>query len=141
MTAPLVVFAILMTLFAGGPGGRADSVPVATPDEVRALIDEGAKVIDIRRPEEWRETGVIPGSILLTALDEKGRVVWGFPKALEAAVGRDEPVVVICRTGNRSAIIGRMMSETAGFSRVVDAGGGIRAWIGAGQPVAPCPNC
>lgn len=141
MPAPVVAFAILLALLAGSPVASADPVRVATPDEIRALIDQGAKVIDIRRPEEWRETGVIPGSILLTAIDEKGRLVWGFPRALEAAVGRDQPVVVICRTGNRSAVIGRMMSETAGFSRVVDAGGGIRAWIGAGQPVAPCPNC
>lgn len=114
---------------------------VATPDEVRAMIDQGAKVVDIRRPEEWRESGVIEGSILLTAIDADGRLVGDFPQALEAAVGRDEPVVVICRSGNRSAVIGRMMSESGGFSRVVDAGGGIRAWLGAGQPVAPCPSC
>jgi rhodanese-related sulfurtransferase len=133
--------ALFAALLFGVTPARAEPVMVATPDEVRAMIDQGAKVVDIRRPEEWRESGVIEGSILLTAIDADGRLVGDFPQALEAAVGRDEPVVVICRSGNRSAVIGRMMSESGGFSRVVDAGGGIRAWLGAGQPVAPCPSC
>lgn len=142
MTARLAAVAFLfLILLAGGPAARAEPVPVASPDEVRALIDQGAKVIDIRRADEWRETGVIDGSILLTAIDADGRLVPGFPQALTDAVGRDEPVVVICRSGNRSAVVSRMMSESAGYSRVVDAGGGIRAWLGAGQPVAPCPKC
>ena len=105
------------------------------------MVDQGAKVVDIRRADEWRETGVIDGSILLTAIDVDGRLVPDFPQALAGAVGPDEPVVVICRTGNRSAAISRMLSESGGFSRVVDAGGGIRAWVGAGQPVTPCPSC
>lgn len=132
---------IIVALLAGALQVRAEPVTVAGPAEVRALIDQGAKVVDIRRADEWRETGVIDGSILLTAIDADGRLVPGFPQALADAVDRDEPVVVICRSGNRSASITRMMSEGAGFTHVVDAGGGIRAWLGAGQPVAPCPSC
>jgi rhodanese-related sulfurtransferase len=142
MNARLAAVAILVAaLVFGAAALRAEPVMVATPDEVRSMIDQGAKIVDIRRPEEWRETGVIEGSILLTAVDADGRLVAGFPQALGAAVGRDDPVIVICRSGNRSAAVGRMMSESGGFSRVVDAGGGIRAWLGAGQAVAPCPSC
>ncbi|MDZ3836389.1 MAG: rhodanese-like domain-containing protein [Rhodospirillales bacterium] len=138
----LFAFALMITaMLAAGLPVRAETVTVADPAKVRALIDQGAKVIDIRRADEWRDTGIIDGSILLTAIDADGRLVPGFPEALADVVDRNEPVVVICRSGNRSASITRMMSEGGGFTHVVDAGGGIRAWLGAGQPVAPCPSC
>lgn len=137
----LAIAVITLGLLAGGGSAWAEAVRVASPDQVRAMVAEGAKVVDIRRADEWRETGVIPGSILLTAIDADGRPVPGFPEALAEAVGPDEPVVVICRSGNRSATVSRMLSESAGFSHVVDAGGGMRAWLGAGQPVAPCASC
>lgn len=140
--ARLFAFALIIaTMLAGTPPVRAEAVTVANPADVHALVEQGAKVIDIRRADEWRDTGIIDGSILITAVDAEGRLVPGFAQALGDAVGRDEPVVVICRSGNRSAAITRMMSESAGYSRVVDAGGGIRAWLGAGYPVAPCPSC
>jgi rhodanese-related sulfurtransferase len=141
-TARLSVFALIIaTMLVGAAPVRAEAVTVAEPAQVRTLIEQGVKVVDIRRADEWRDTGVIDGSILLTAMDAEGRPVPGFAQALDQAVGRDEPVVVICRSGNRSATIARMMSESAGYSRVVDAGGGIRAWLGAGYPVAACPSC
>jgi rhodanese-related sulfurtransferase len=140
--ARLAVFALIIaTMLVGAAQVHAGAVTVADPAGVRTLIQEGAKVVDIRRADEWRDTGVIDGSILLTAVDAEGRLLPGFAQALDQAVGRDEPVVVICRSGNRSAAITRMMSERAGYSRVVDAGGGIRAWLGAGYPVAACPSC
>jgi rhodanese-related sulfurtransferase len=144
MTQPFRLFAsasIVASMLAGVSLVRAEAVTVADPADVRTLIEQGAKVVDIRRADEWRDTGIIDGSILLTAVDAEGRLVPGFAQALDQAVGRDEPVVVICRSGNRSAAITRMMSESAGYSRVVDAGGGIRAWLGASYPVAACPSC
>jgi rhodanese-related sulfurtransferase len=140
--ARLSVFSLIIaTMLFGAPAVRAEATTVARPADVRTLVEQGAKVIDIRRADEWRDTGIIDGSILITAVDAEGRLVPGFAQALGGAVGRDEPVVVICRSGNRSAAIARMMSESAGYSRVVDAGGGIRAWLGAGYPVTPCPSC
>ncbi len=78
---------MIVALLAGGASARAEAVPVASPDEVRAMVDQGAKVVDIRRADEWRETGVIDGSILLTAIDADGRLVSDFPQAL-AGCGR-----------------------------------------------------
>lgn len=37
-----------------------------TPDELQSLREQGALVVDIRTPEEWRATGLIPGSQRLT---------------------------------------------------------------------------
>jgi rhodanese-related sulfurtransferase len=120
---------------------RAGAVDTAAPEQVRALAAQGVKVIDIRRADEWRDTGVIPGSILLTAIDADGRLVEGFPAAFSEAVKRDEPVIVICRSGNRSAVVSQLLSENGGYSHVINAAGGMRAWIDAGNPVTPCTRC
>ena len=36
------------------------------------LINKGTPIIDIRRVDEWSQTGVIPGSHLLTFFDKQG---------------------------------------------------------------------
>lgn len=36
------------------------------------LLQQGAAIIDIRRPEEWRLTGIVAGSHLLTFFDGQG---------------------------------------------------------------------
>ena len=127
--------------FATIAGARADPPVLVEAEGLAAMIAGGVTVVDIRRADEWRDTGVIEGSLLLTAIDADGHLVEGFPEALTKAVGRDEPVVIICRSGNRSAAIARMMSERGGYTHVADAEGGMRAWIGGGHPVAPCPSC
>lgn len=137
----LTVLAVLAGTFAGVAGARAEPPGRVEAGTLPAMIAQGVKVVDIRRADELRDTGVIEGSLLLTAIDADGRLVEGFPESLMKAVDRDEPVVVICRSGNRSAVIARMMSERGGYTHVVDAAGGIRAWIGAGNRVTPCPSC
>ena len=105
------------------------------------LVDKGVTVVDIRRPDEWRETGVIPGSKLLTAFDSGGRFREEFPSQFEALVDSDEEVIIICRSGNRSAALSRALAERAGYTRVYNASGGIVSWIDRGNQTAPCPTC
>ncbi len=46
--------------------------------QLRELIAQGVPIYDIRRPEEWRQTGVVAGSRLLTWVDASGRPRAGF---------------------------------------------------------------
>jgi len=109
--------------------------------QARAMIDKGVKVIDVRRVDEWRDTGVIEGAALITAFDTRGRFNPDFPAAFAAAVEPDEDVVVICRTGGRSRVISELLTGRAGYTRVYNATGGMMSWIADGNPIAPCPNC
>jgi len=109
--------------------------------ELIKLIESGVKVIDIRRPDEWRETGVVEGSYLLTAFDERGNLVRDFPSELDRLVKKDEPVVIICRTGSRTGYLARAMVEQAGYEQVYNVTDGITRWIADGQPVKKnCPS-
>lgn len=99
------------------------------------LLNQGVTLIDIRRPEEWHETGVVSGSERLTFVDASGRVQPGFVERLTSEVGRDEPVALICRTGNRTDVLARHLVERLGYDRVYNVRDGITGWIGEGRPV------
>ncbi|UUX49432.1 FKBP-type peptidyl-prolyl cis-trans isomerase [Nisaea acidiphila] len=103
--------------------------------DLKSLMDRGVTVIDIRRPDEWEQTGTIPGAKRLTAFDGRGQFVQSFPGALEKLVTRDQEVVLICRTGSRSLALARAMADQAGYTRVYNHGSGILDWVKDGNPV------
>lgn len=103
--------------------------------EVKEKLAQGIKIIDIRRPEEWQETGVVEGSILLTAFDGSGQFVRSFPTEIQKVVTPDEEFMIICRTGNRTALLATVMSEQAGYKQLLNVEKGISDWIRAGNAV------
>ncbi|MBT0963695.1 rhodanese-like domain-containing protein [Denitromonas iodatirespirans] len=113
----------------------ADTVDIdaATLERLRA---EGVPVVDIRTAPEWQQTGIVPGSHLLTFFDASGEAE---PEAwlarLQAIAKAGQPVVLICRSGNRSAKVSRFLTENAGYARVYNVGGGIRDWLKDAHPV------
>jgi rhodanese-related sulfurtransferase len=103
--------------------------------ELQSLMDRGVTTLDIRRPDEWAETGTIKGVQRLTAFDKNGQFVPGFPDALGKLVDQDAEVVLICRTGRRSLALARAMADQAGYTKVYTHATGMSDWIKAGNPV------
>lgn len=99
------------------------------------MMEKGVKVVDIRRPEEWHQTGVVAGSHLLTAFDRHGRIEPDFVGEFQELVARDEPVVLICRTGSRTAALARALAEQLEYQQVYNVTDGITRWIAEGQVV------
>ncbi len=91
----------------------------------RAQIAAGAHAIDVREPDEVAQ-GVIPGA---TAIPR------GFLEArIEDTVrDRDEPIVVYCAGGARSAFATESLHDL-GYTNVVSLAGGFGAWKSAGLP-------
>lgn len=114
--------------------------PYASLDnaQLQEKAERGAVIVDIRRPDEWRETGIVAGSHLITAFDENGRLRNDFPARFSALVGPEDEVVIICRTGNRTDALGRMLVEQVGYSNVHNVTSGISQWIREGRPVERC---
>jgi len=114
-------------------------------EALKEKLAAGATLIDIRRPEEWRETGVVPGSHLLTFFDKQGNVNPDFGKELQKLIsGPADELVIICRTGNRSQVLSEYLAGQAGFTNIANVTKGITGWIGAGEEVteAQAPeNC
>ena len=103
--------------------------------QLESLMAQGVPVFDIRRKDEWRQTGVIEGSQLLTFVDSGGRVAPGFLERFTSTVGKDDPVILICRTGNRTSTLARHLVEQLGYTHVYNVRDGITRWIRDGLAV------
>lgn len=105
----------------------------ATP----AFADKNIKIIDIRTPAEWKETGIVKGSYTIMFFDEKGDFdVAAFLKELDRVVEKDEPFALICRVGSRTAMVSQFLSEQLGY-RVINLNGGIMKMIYEGYKTVP----
>ncbi|MCP4076449.1 MAG: rhodanese-like domain-containing protein [Gammaproteobacteria bacterium] len=103
--------------------------------QLDSMLQQKTQIFDIRRPEEWRETGVIANSKLLTFVDAGGRVLPDFLPRFTSAVGKDDKVILICRTGNRTDVLARHLVEKMGYSQVYNVQYGITDWLRDGKPV------
>ena len=105
------------------------------------LLERGAPIIDIRTPEEWRETGVIEGSHLLTFFDAQGRFDFrAWLTELAGIASRDEPIALICDSGGRSGLVSQILDAHLGYQRVHDVPGGIAQWVVENRPTVDYRN-
>ncbi len=127
----LLLLLLLLPLYACGepPYTNIDN------QQLKALQAQGIPVFDIRRADEWQQTGVVEGSKRLTFVDDKGRVNPEFVDKFTRAVSKNDPVILICRTGNRTDTLSRALVEQLGYTKVYNVKNGITRWISDGLPV------
>ncbi len=104
--------------------------------QLATKLKKGIKLIDIRRLDEWKETGVIDGSIKSTAFDGQGRFLESFVEMLGKTVQPDEEFALICRTGNRTAALSNWLVTRGGYKNVINVKDGITLWIREGNPIS-----
>lgn len=86
--------------------GRQMKLPYAgavSPAEAHALMQAGAKLVDVRTDAETHYVGAVPGSehIEWSSFPD-GQKNPDFLRQLENTVKKDEPVMFLCRSGVRS---------------------------------------
>lgn len=96
--------------------------------DAKAERDKGAYILDVRTQEEW-DAGHIPNATLIPLDQLQARV---------NEVPQDKRVVVVCRSGNRSAQ-GRDILKQAGWTLVTSMAGGMNQWTAAGYDVVTGP--
>tara|TARA_B100000678_G_scaffold255226_1_gene232841 strand:+ start:1872 stop:2174 length:303 start_codon:yes stop_codon:yes gene_type:complete len=94
-----------------------------TVDQLAAALDQGAPVIDVREPAEFRE-GHVPGAT---------NIPIGQLTARLGEIDRDRPVHVVCASGNRSSAMADVLTAN-GFD-AINVVGGTSAWIRSGRPI------
>jgi rhodanese-related sulfurtransferase len=89
------------------------------------LPPQGFRIIDVREPHEFiGELGHVPGAALVP-----------LSSVLAQAAGwnKDEPLLVVCRSGGRSANAAQVLTRL-GF-KAMNMLGGMLAWNAAGRSV------
>ena len=105
-------------------------------EKTNELLAEGIPLIDVRTQSEWKQTGIVEGSQLLTFFDEKGNYdIKKWVADLEKIAGKDKPFMLICAVGGRTSNISQFLDGKMGFTEVHDVERGIVDWIKSDLPV------
>ena len=106
-----------------------------SPNDFIDAQENGGIVIDIRREEEWKETGILQGSNTITAFTKDGKIHPDFPKKFFDLINDiDVPILLYCRTGNRTGILGQALIDQVGQTNVSHLSEGIIGWKKQGLP-------
>lgn len=127
IAAVLLVVALAVILLNGQE--KPTTLPAAiSVSEAAERFAAGAYLLDVREQSEWNE-GHINGAVLIPLGQLSTRL---------SEIPADRDVLIICRSGNRSAQA-RDELRAAGYPNTTSINGGMNAWITAGLPVVTGP--
>jgi len=117
----------VVVLFAYESRARAAGFAAITSQELIWLMNQGALVLDIRKPDEFAQGHVngarhLPSDKILSAGDSFKRF-------------KDKPVIVYCDSGSLAAAAVRQLNEQ-GFTKAFTLRGGFASWRAENLPIA-----
>ncbi len=123
----IAVYAVLFCIF------LADNVSAEVENidnqKLTLLMVEGIPIVDIREEFEWKETGILPKSHLITFFDSNGKYnIGNWLMAVRSVVSQDDKLIIICRSGRRSRILAEYLSNTKNFQLLYNVEAGIKGW-------------
>ena len=89
------------------------------------FLNSKMPTVDIRTVGEWKETGILKGSIPIEFFNEQGQYnIPDFLAKLNSKVDTSKPFALICRTGSRTKMVAQFLSDTYNY-KVTNVTGGI----------------
>lgn len=76
-----------------------------------AMSDNNFKIIDIRNEQSAKKSGIIPGSILITAFDKKGNFLPNFLSKYQEIIEPEKKVIFVSENGFISSVLANGFSE------------------------------
>jgi rhodanese-related sulfurtransferase len=137
MSAALAEVPVSSALQAARERAQQEGLPYAgslAPQDAWALVQAGhAVLVDVRSAEERKFVGLVPGSVHVawatgTGLTRNPR----FTRELEAKVNKAETVLLLCRSGKRSAQAAEAATK-AGFTHAFNVLEGFEGELDAAQ--------
>ena len=83
-------------------------------------------IIDVRNKEEWKETGIIPNSLLIQMLSAGRTIRKEYISELLIALGEDKDIkaAIICHSGGRSSATVELL-KNEGFNNIFNISEGM----------------
>ena len=104
--------------------------------QFKSLQSKGIPVIDIRTPQEWKQTGIIKGAHQLMFFDARGKEhaqewMTGLSKIIK---DKKSPFILYCAHANRTKAVGNWLVDKLGYTHVYELEGGIEyGWRDKGE--------
>ena len=109
-----------------------------TAEELKEIQEQNPiPIIDVRRADEWKLTGVIENSEKITFFEADGSYdINIFMDAFTKVVtSKEQPFILVCAHANRTKSIGELLGLQLQYSNVYELDGGINyGWIDLGYP-------
>ncbi|MCX6079283.1 MAG: rhodanese-like domain-containing protein [Chloroflexi bacterium] len=122
-----VVLLIIIMIYIGNSNKSAAlAAEINTAQAYQMYQQKTAFFVDVREQAEW-DSFHIPGTTLIPLGTLADRL---------QEVPKDQQVVVVCRSGNRS-VQGRDILKQAGYTNVTSMSGGVNDWKAKGYPIEP----
>lgn len=101
---------------------RGPKVPSVDAETLKRWIDDGKDMIllDVRTDQEWKQTGIIPGSLMIPNF----KLIAQMQSGLDLNKGK--PVIAICRSGSRSKKVTEYLRKLD--IDAINLEGGMIAW-------------
>lgn len=119
-----IMMSILSLFGCGNQNEAFQTVDVTT--FAKQCATDSVQVLDVRTPEEYAE-GHLVNAINIDVTAE------GFIQKATTKLDSNKTIAVYCRSGKRSALAAKQLSEK-GY-KVINLDGGILAWIQESKPV------
>ena len=126
----LLVIFVLFTKFVNAEVIHIDN------RELSNLIEKEVKIIDVRTKNEWKETGIIKGSFLISLLNTNKKFIFeNWYEMFKNKFGNNKSIVFICASGVRSNYISHLVKKKEPDLKVYNLKKGINYWIRSGNRI------
>ncbi len=126
----VVIAVVVIALIALSGSKKIDAANLPTEinsaQAYQLYQNNSAVFVDVREQSEW-DSFHIPNTTLIPLGELPNRL---------SEVPKDRPIVVVCRSGNRSQS-GRDILKQAGYTDVKSMAGGVTDWKTQGFPIQP----
>ena len=100
-------------------------MPEVSPSQAQQLIESAAQLVDVRTDAEYA-AGHIAGALHVPLADVRSEA---------AGLDRDKPLVVYCRSGERSGMAADAFAASGWDAHSIE--GGLLQWADEGLPLEP----
>ena len=104
--------------------------------ELINLIEKEVKIIDVRTQNEWKSTGIIKGSFLISLLNKNKKFIFeDWYEIFKNKFGNNKSIVFLCASGVRSNYISHLVKKKEPDLKVYNLKKGINYWIRSGNRI------
>ena len=126
----LLVLFVLFTKFVNAEVINIDN------SELSSLIKKEIYIIDVRTQNEWKSTGIIKGSFLVSLLNKNKKFIFeDWYTMFENNFGKNESIIFICASGVRSNYISNLVQRKKPDLKIYNLEKGINHWIRSGNKI------
>ena len=127
------IFLVIFVLFTKFVNAEVIDINIR---ELTNLIEKKIKIIDVRTENEWKSTGIIKGSFLISLLNENKKFIFeDWYEMFNNKFGKNKSIIFICASGIRSNYISHLVKKKNSDLIVYNLKKGINKWIRSGYKI------